>query len=158
MRWGIWTDLWVRECLTPFDPRPRHAKNWPSLIGGIWYDTGTRALPVELRKKGLLVIWDGGQYGHVGLVVSVSEDKKSYTVWDYNFYNTQQPRTKTYYFEGDDRVLGVYPQKLKYKTCVDPIPPRKNKLTSQISRKTISRRSASLLLCAPLITESAIPP
>lgn len=88
----------------------RHAKNWPSFIGGTWYNTNTAVLPLNMRKKGLIVVWAAGTYGHVGFVESVSSDKKSYTISEFNFNSDEKYRTKTYNFEGgSDKVLGTYP-------------------------------------------------
>jgi surface antigen len=89
----------------------RHAKNWPSFIGGTWYNTNTAVLPTNMRKKGLIVVWAAGTYGHVGFVESVSADKKRYVVSEFNFYSDEKYRTKEYYFDGgSDKVLGTFPR------------------------------------------------
>ena len=88
----------------------RDAKKWPSFIGGTWYNTNTAALPANMRKKGLIIVWAAGSLGHVGFVEWVSADKKSYRVSDFNQKDDKVYRTTQYNFDGgSDKFLGTYP-------------------------------------------------
>lgn len=84
----------------------RHAKNWTWKVNGNWYDTNSSALPEHLRKKGMIVVWKNATdpYGHVAFVESVSEDKKYYTVSDFNRHGKTTYRTRTFPFEGNDKI------------------------------------------------------
>lgn len=88
----------------------RHAKNWPSFLGGTWHRTNQTALPQHLRKKGLLVVWNFGSYGHVAFVESVSADKRTYTISEFNNPEGHGFKTRTLPFEGNDKMGGGYPQ------------------------------------------------
>ncbi|MCI5125112.1 MAG: CHAP domain-containing protein [Candidatus Electrothrix sp. AR5] len=89
----------------------RHAKNWPSMLGGNWYKTVTTALPLDKRKNGLLAVWVDSGYGHVGFVEEISSDKTKYRLSDFNRGRDIKYRDKWYDFEGtSDRLLGTYPQ------------------------------------------------
>lgn len=94
----------------------RHAKNWPSFMGGIWHSTSYNALPQHLRKKGLLVVWNFGSYGHLAFVESVSADKKTYTISEFNNPLGSGHRNRTLPFDGNDSMGGVYPQFLDLNT------------------------------------------
>ncbi len=87
----------------------RHAKNWPSIIGGDWTSTNQDVLPTNKRHKGLIVVWQGGLHGHVGIVEEVTADKRFYTVSEFNYDDNEGYRTKRYDWDGDDKMLGVYP-------------------------------------------------
>ena len=63
----------------------RDAQNWPALLGGEWTYTGSVALPLDKRKPGMLVVWEGGSHGHVAFVEEVSADLTQYRVSDFNF-------------------------------------------------------------------------
>lgn len=94
----------------------RHAKNWPSFMGGTWHSTSSSALPQHLRKKGLLVVWNFGSYGHVAFVESVSADKKTYTISEFNNPLGSGHRNRTLPFDGNDSMGGVYPRFLDLNT------------------------------------------
>lgn len=94
----------------------RHAKNWPSFMGGTWHSTSSSALPQHLRKKGLLVVWNFGSYGHVAFVESVSADKKTYTISEFNNPLGSGHRNRTLPFDGNDSMGGVYPHFLDLNT------------------------------------------
>ena len=94
----------------------RHAKNWPSFMGGTWHSTSSSALPQHLRKKGLLVVWNFGSYGHVAFVESVSADKKTYTISEFNNPLGSGHRNRTLPFDDNDSMGGVYPQFLDLNT------------------------------------------
>jgi len=88
----------------------RDAKNWPSFLGGNWTCTNVNPLPMEKRRKGLIAVWKGGTYGHVGFVEEVSDDKTKYRLSDFNRKGTQKYLSEWYRFEGtDDKLLGGYP-------------------------------------------------
>lgn len=95
----------------------RHANKWHTFLTGNWIETDNAVLPESKRKKGLIVQWryntTAYPYGHVAFVESVSEDKKTYTISEYNYAKTEAYDTKTFYFnykEGpSDERQGVYP-------------------------------------------------
>lgn len=88
----------------------RDARNWPSLLGGTWVSTTRYALPLNLRKKGLLAVWVAGTHGHVGFVEEVNADKSQYRLSDFNRGLDHAYRARWYHFEGtDDGLLGTYP-------------------------------------------------
>jgi surface antigen len=93
-----------------WDKSNRHAKNWPNLLAGTWHKTNHASLPAQFRKKGLLVVWNFGSYGHVAFVESISSDKNTYTVSEFNNPEGYGHRTRTLPFEGNDKLGGVYPQ------------------------------------------------
>jgi|GEM_PF-4225753 len=71
-----------------FGPRPRHAKNWDDIIGGNWQHTSeSQKLDKEYRKPGTIVVWDKGNYGHVGFIEEVSADGKSFRLSHFNWWN-----------------------------------------------------------------------
>jgi len=89
----------------------RHAKNWPSFLGGNWTPTVVEPLPMEKRKKGLLAVWVKGEYGHVGFVEEVNADKTKYRLSDFNRGNDLKYRDKWYDFVGkSDSLIGTYPR------------------------------------------------
>ena len=94
----------------------RSARYWPSKLGGTWHSTSATALPQHLRKKGLLVVWVYGEHGHVAFVESVSADKKTYTISEYNNPIGSGHKTRTLPFDGNDKMGGVYPQFLDLNT------------------------------------------
>jgi surface antigen len=89
----------------------RHAKNWPSMLGGNWYETVNDPLPMDKRKNGLLAVWVDSGYGHVGFVEEVSSDKTKYRLSDFNRGSDLKYRDQWYDFVGtSDRLLGTYPR------------------------------------------------
>ncbi|MDM8567732.1 S-layer homology domain-containing protein [Candidatus Halobeggiatoa sp. HSG11] len=62
----------------------RHARYWPNKLGGTWHSTSTTTLPMEKRRKGLVIVWQFGQHGHVGFVEEVNADKTKYRISDFN--------------------------------------------------------------------------
>jgi hypothetical protein len=94
----------------------RSARYWHSFLGGTWHSTSSSALPQHLRKKGLLVVWVYGTHGHVAFVESVSTDKKTYTISEYNNPIGSGHKTRTLPFDGNDKLGGVYPQFLDLNT------------------------------------------
>jgi len=71
-----------------FGPRPRHAKNWDDIIGGNWQHTSeSQKLAQAYRKPGTIVVWDSGNYGHVGFIEEVSADGKSFRLSHFNWWN-----------------------------------------------------------------------
>lgn len=89
----------------------RHAKNWPAMLGGNWYNTNSSVLPSHKRKKGMLAVWIFGSYGHVGFVEEISADGKSYRLSDFNRSSNTNKKDVWYTFEGvEDRLGGVYPR------------------------------------------------
>lgn len=87
----------------------RHAKYWPSMIAGNWVSTSSIApLPKEKRKKGMLVVWIFGDYGHIGFVEQVSNDLTKFVVSDFNQKNDEKYRT-TIFTYGSDSFAGAYP-------------------------------------------------
>jgi surface antigen len=104
----------------------RHAKNWPSKIGGTWHCTSSQALPMEKRRAGLLAVWKFGTYGHVGFVEEVSADKSQYRLTDFNQEGDKIYRSTWLPFVGNDTLgLGVYPcfYELPLVTSTKPIAP-----------------------------------
>ncbi len=88
----------------------RHAKNWPSFLGGTWYDTNSAALPVDKRRAGLIAVWKGGDYGHVGFVEEVSADKAMYRLTDFNRNRQEAFKDAWYSFAGTSGLhSGGYP-------------------------------------------------
>lgn len=88
----------------------RHAKNWPSMMGGSWTNTNSYALPESKRKQGMLAVWIFGEHGHVGFVEEISADKKKYRLTDFNRAEDLKKRDEWYSFTGtSDKVGGVYP-------------------------------------------------
>jgi hypothetical protein len=100
-----------------WDKTGRHAKNWPDFLGGNWTCTNNSVLPLEQRKKGMLAVWNFGEYGHVGFVEEISADKKTYRLSDFNRGNDLNYRSLLYKFDSadrsvnalDDKLGGVYP-------------------------------------------------
>ncbi len=89
----------------------RHAKNWPSFLGGSWINTNNQVLPMSKRKKGLVAVWIFGSYGHVGFVEEISADGTKYRLSDFNRGGNITKRDKWYSFSGtSDRLGGVYPR------------------------------------------------
>lgn len=89
----------------------RHAKNWPSFLGGTWISTTQEPLPEDKRQKGLLAVWVAGEFGHVGFVEEVSADKTKYRLSDFNRQGTEQYRSAWYDFSGSsDKLLGTFPR------------------------------------------------
>lgn len=77
----------------------RNAKTWPTFIGGIWIATSTsNPLPDKNRRKGLIGVYESGDYGHIFMVESVSEDFKTYTIAKYNWSSGQKYGTRTLTF------------------------------------------------------------
>jgi surface antigen len=95
-----------------------NAKRWDEILGGVWYETSTFSLPMNMRKKGLLVLWDddptnsdNGKYGHVAFIEEVKEDKSEYRVSDFNYVDyLKYQDTKWRPFVGNDKVNDVYPK------------------------------------------------
>ncbi|MCP4104209.1 MAG: CHAP domain-containing protein [Desulfobacteraceae bacterium] len=90
----------------------RHAKNWPwpSFLGGTWISTTVDELPMNKRRKGLIAVWQFGDYGHVGFVEEVSADKLKYRLSDFNRAGGEKYRSAWYNFKGtSDKLGGVYP-------------------------------------------------
>ena len=88
----------------------RHAKNWPTFLGGDWICTQDEALSLDKRKRGLIAVWPGGTYGHVGFVEEISIDKQKYRLSDFNRSGKEQYLDKWYDFEGnDDFLVNSYP-------------------------------------------------
>ncbi len=88
----------------------RHAKNWLTFIGGDWFCTNSKPLAENKRKKGLVAVWSGGEYGHVGFVEEISKDKKSYRLSDFNRGGQEKYSNKWYNFEGkNDYLVNSYP-------------------------------------------------
>lgn len=86
----------------------RHARYWPSMIGGDWLGGTSTGLEDKYKKRGMLVVWKFGSYGHIALAESISEDLKTYTISDFNRNEDEKYGTKTYTF-GSDKLGGVYP-------------------------------------------------
>ncbi|ETR68878.1 MAG: hypothetical protein OMM_10086, partial [Candidatus Magnetoglobus multicellularis str. Araruama] len=88
----------------------RHAINWPDFLDGDWFYTSQDSpLPMEKRKRGMIIVWKWGLHGHVGFVEEVSEDKLKFRVSDFNNIPLQY-QTRWYSFDGSDCILGgVYP-------------------------------------------------
>jgi len=68
--------------------RPRHAKYWDDIIGGNWQQTsGSIKLAHQYRKPGTIVVWDNGNYGHVGFIEEVSPDRRSFRISHFNWWD-----------------------------------------------------------------------
>ena len=107
----------------------RHARYWPdsNFLGGTWFDTNQKVLPISMRKKGLLAVWKFGNYGHVGFVEEVSADKSKYRLSDFNRSLNESYQSKWYNFVGtSDRLGGVYPHFLELESG-NGNPPAQNK-------------------------------
>ncbi len=95
----------------------RHAKNWPGMMNGNWTSTNSAALPAHKRKKGLIAVWQFGDYGHVGFVEEISSDGSMYRLSDFNRGGNTTKRDRWYSFTGtSDRLGGVYPSFLDPET------------------------------------------
>lgn len=95
----------------------RHARYWPSKLGGSWYDTNSSVLPQNKRKKGMIAVWVFGSYGHVGFVEEISADGSKYRLSDFNRSNDLKKKDKWYSFSGtEDKLGGVYPRFLDLNT------------------------------------------
>jgi len=80
-------------------------------LGGNWIATSSTALPIDKPQRGLLTVWLGGTYGHVGFVEEVNGDKTQYRLSDFNRASDEIYRNLWYDFEGtSDQLLGTYPQ------------------------------------------------
>lgn len=88
----------------------RHARYWPTFLGGTWTPTTQRALPMDKRKPGMIAVWIAGEFGHVGFVEEISSDKKRYRLSDFNRTNDESYRNIWYNFEGtSDKLINTYP-------------------------------------------------
>jgi len=94
----------------------RHAKNWSSKIGisGQGFSTDDDVLPVEKRKRGLLAIWECGDFGHVGFVEEIGgANKEWYRLSDSNRGGHHKYKTAKYSFDSYNVVSGTSDDKLR---------------------------------------------
>ncbi len=98
-------------------PGGRHARYWPHKLGGMWHYTTSEPLPMEKRRKGIVIVWQFGEYGHIGFVEEVNADKTKYRVSDFNqkggnINGDGQYKDDTWLpFVGNDTLgTGVYPR------------------------------------------------
>ena len=94
----------------------RHARYWSSKIGisGQGFPTNDKVLPVDKRKRGLLAIWECGDFGHVGFVEEIGgANKEWYKLSDSNRGGKHKYKTAKYSFDSFNVVSGTSDDKLK---------------------------------------------
>ena len=87
----------------------RNAQDWISKIGGSWINTSSSyTVPMDKRKKGMVIVWTFGATGHVGFLEEVSADKSEYRISEFNITNNKYSE-KWHKFNSSRTIDPKYP-------------------------------------------------
>lgn len=87
----------------------RNAQDWIAKIGGSWIKTSSSyAVPMDKRKKGMIIVWTYGATGHVGFLEEVSADKSEYRISEFNI-TTNKYSEKWHKFNSSRTIDPKYP-------------------------------------------------